>query len=132
MGLDDSYDFALAAASLRANSTDTPALLKALCAQLSDTLGERLHVDRAGGRFRKSEAIAAVRIAMGSETFDATVDGPNLRCAVGHSSGGIRIRSETVDTDEWIVRLLGALRAEATHSDSARRALEHIIIGGFQ
>jgi hypothetical protein len=133
MGLaDDSYDLTLAAAALRSNSADMNALLKALCLQLSDTLGERMHVEHAGGRFRKSEAISSVRIAMGNDIFEATVEGPLLRCTIGHSSGGIRIRNETVDTDQWILRLLGALQIEAAHSESARQALEHIVIGGSQ
>jgi hypothetical protein len=129
---DDSYDLNLAAASLRSSSGDTHILLKALCTELADTLGERLHVDRAGGRLRKSGDIVAVRIGMGSDTFEAAVDGPLLKCSVGHFSGGIRIRSEPVDVDEWIVRLLGALQAEAAHSENARQALERIVIGGHQ
>jgi hypothetical protein len=129
---DDSYDLTMAAASLRSNSSDVHVLLKALCAELADTLGERLHVESAGGRLRKSGAIASVRITMGGDTFEAAIEGPVLRCTVGHFSGGIRIRSETVDMDEWIIRLLGALQAEAAHSESARLALEHIVIGGDQ
>jgi hypothetical protein len=129
---DDSYDLSLAAASLRSNSADVHVLLKALSSELSDTLGERLQLEHAGGRFRKSDVIASVRIAMGNDTFEAVIEGPVLRCSVGHASGGIRIRSETVDMDEWIVRLLGALQAEAAHSESARQALEHIVIGGIQ
>lgn len=128
--LDDSYDLALAASSLRSNSSDVHALLKALCAELSDTLGERLHVERAGGRLHKSEAIASVHVTLGPDAFDAVIEGSSLRCSVGHSSGGIRIRSETVDTEEWLVRLLGALKVEAAHSESARQALENIVIGG--
>jgi hypothetical protein len=69
---------------------------------------------------------------MGNDTFEAVIEGPVLRCSVGHSSGGIRIRSETVEMNEWIVRLLGALQSEAAHSESARLALEHIVIGGIQ
>jgi hypothetical protein len=69
---------------------------------------------------------------MGNETFEAVIEGPVLRCSVAHSSGGIRIRSETVGVDEWIVRLLGALKVEAAHSESARQALENIVIGGNQ
>ena len=129
---DDSYDLSLAAASLRSNSADVHVLLKALSSELSDTLGERLQMEHVGGRFRKSDVIASVRIAMGNDTFEAVIEGPVLRCSVGHASGGIRIRSETVDMDEWIVRLLGALQAEAAHSESARLAIEHIVIGGIQ
>ena len=129
---DDSFDLNLAAATLRSNSTDVRILLKALTSGLSSTLGERLRVEYAGGRFRKSDAIARVLIAMGNETFEAVIEGPQLRCVVAHSSGGIRIRSEAVGVDEWIVRLLGALQVEAEHSESARQALENIVIGGHQ
>ena len=129
---DDSFDLNLAAATLRSNSTDVRILMKALTSELSSTLGERLQVEHAGGRFRKSDAISRVLISMGNESFDAVIDGPELRCVVAHSSGGIRIRSEAVGVDEWIVRLLGALQAEAAHSESARQALENIVIGGNQ
>jgi hypothetical protein len=107
-------------------------LLKALCDELSDTLGERLHIERAGGRFHKSDAISSVTISIAGSQFEAVVDGAALQCHVGHVSGGIRIRSETVDIDQWILRLLEALKDEAAHSDSARQALENIVIGGNQ
>ena len=127
---DDSYDLALAAATLRSNAPDVHALVKALCAQLGDTLGERLRIERSGGRLRRSEAITALHITLGADAFDAVVEGSTLRCVVAHTSGGIRIRTETLDTDAWLVRLLGALRDEAVHSESTRRALENIVIGG--
>ena len=129
-GPDDSYDLALAAATLRSNAPDGQALVKALCAQLGDTLGERLRIERAGGRLRRSEEVAALHIILGADAFDAEIEGSSLRCSVAHTSGGIRIRSETLDTDAWLVRLLGALSDEAAHSESTRRALENIVIGG--
>jgi hypothetical protein len=129
---DDSYDLSLAAASLRSSSADVHALLKALCAELSDTLGERLRVEHAGGRLHKSDVIASVHITMGNDSFEASIDGSQVHCTVGRTSGGIRIRSEVVDMEMWIIRLLGALQAEAAHSQSAREALEHIVIGGNQ
>jgi hypothetical protein len=129
---DDSDDLRMAAASLRSNSSDVHILLKALCDELSETLGERLHIERAGGRFHKSDAISSVTISIAGSQFEAVVDGAALQCHVGHVSGGIRIRSDTVDIDQWILRLLEALKDEAAHSDSARRALENIVIGGNQ
>ena len=60
----------------------------------------------------------------------ADIDGPIVRCTIGHSSGGIRIRSERVDIDVWLKRLLGALQAEAARSETIRLALENIMIGG--
>lgn len=129
---DDSYNLALAAATLRANGTDVQALLRALAVGLADALGDRLHTTFAGGRFRKSDAIASVQIKLGDEHFEAAIDGARLRCTVAHLSGGIRIRSESLDTDTWISRLVATLADEAVRSDEARRALEHLVIGGQQ
>jgi len=128
--MDESFDLELAAASLRADLADVHVLLKVLVDQLGDAVGDRLKVQRGGGRFRKSDEIKAVQVSMGNDQFDAVMDGPALRCTVGHASGGIRIRSEQLDVETWIARLLGALQSEAAHSQSARTALENIIIGG--
>ena len=129
---DDSYDLALAASTLRANGSDVQALLGALVVGLADALGNRIETVFAGGRFRKSHDIASVRIMVGDEHFEAMVDGAQLRCTVSHLSGGIRIRSESLDTDAWITRLVTSLANEAARSESARRALEHLVIGGNQ
>ena len=67
---------------------------------------------------------------MGGDQFDAEVDGAALQCTIGHSSGGIRIRSEKVDVDEWLNRLLTVLKAEAANSQAVRQALESMVIGG--
>ncbi len=128
--MDDSMDLELAAASLRADGSDVRILVKVLADQLSDALGTRLQVRRAGGRFRKSDEVRSLAINMGDDQFDAEVDGDVLRCTVGHSSGGIRIRSEKVSVDLWLARLLGALKVEADHSQAVRQALESMVIGG--
>lgn len=127
---DDSFDLAMAAASLRADSPDVHALLRALSVALDDALGDRLRVQRGGGRFRRSDAVTSVQATLANDQFDATIEGSALRCTIGRLSGGVRIRSEDVDMDTWILRLLTALQAEAAHNESARLALEHIVLGG--
>jgi len=126
----DAFDLDMAAAALRANSTDVPMMLKLLVLQLGDALGGRLVVERAGGRFHKSDEIKSVQVSMGDDDLRAEVDGAVVRCTIGHSSGGIRIRSAQVPMDEWLGRLLQGLQAEAAHSENARLALERIVIGG--
>jgi hypothetical protein len=127
---DDSFDLELAAASLRADATDVRILLKVLVDRLTDALGPRLAVQRAGGRFRKGDEIRSLRIALGDDEYEAVVDHDALVCTVGHSSGGIRIRREKVDMSTWLTRLLGSLEAEASRSQTVREALEGLVIGG--
>ena len=128
-GTDASFDLNMAVAQLASNTTDLHLMLKLLVAQLSDALGDRIVVERAG-RFRKSDEIKSVRILLGDDTLEATVEGGTVRCNIGHSSGGIRIRSEKVGIDAWLTRLLSTLQAEAANSEQTRLALENIVIGG--
>lgn len=127
---DPSFDLSMAVSQLASNSTDARIMLKLLAGQLADALGERLTVERAGGRFRKSDEIKSVRVSLGNDLLEADVEGASVRCTIGHSSGGIRIRSEQVDMHTWVTRLLGALQAEAATSEQTRLALENIVIGG--
>jgi hypothetical protein len=127
---DDAFDLELATASLLGDTHDVKMLLKLLVAQLSGALGERLKVEHPGGFLRKSNEIRSVTAQIGDDEFRADISGAALACTVGHTSGGIRIRSEKVDMDEWLRRLLHNLQAEAAHSQAARLALENIVIGG--
>jgi hypothetical protein len=104
-------------------------MLKLLVQQLADVLGDRIRIERAGSRFRKSEEIKSVEIVLGEDTLRADVEGPSVRCSIGHASGGIRIRSEQVTMDSWLARLLTILHGEAAHSEKTRQALERIVIG---
>jgi hypothetical protein len=127
---DHAFELDMAVSQLAANNTDLRIMLKLLVQQLADALGSRMSVERAGGRFRKSDEIKSVRIALGDDTLEAVVEGPSVKCSVGHNSGGIRIRSEQVAMDAWLTRLLGTLQAEAQSSEQTRQALENIVIGG--
>ncbi|HEV3282343.1 MAG TPA: hypothetical protein VG032_12150 [Acidimicrobiales bacterium] len=129
-GTDDSMDLELTAASLRADASDVGLLMKVLADSLADALGPRLEVKRSGGRFRKSDDVRSLRIGLGDDLFEAEVEGGSVRCTIGHSSGGIRIRSEKVGLDPWLTRLVESLKAEAANSLAVRQALETIVIGG--
>jgi hypothetical protein len=126
---DAAFDLSFAVSTLQANSTDTRIMLKLLVQQLAEVLGSRINIERAGGRFKKSDEIKSVQIVLGNDTLSATVEGASVRCSIGHASGGIRIRSEEVGMDQWLTRLLTTLSNEAAHSEQTRLALEHIVIG---
>jgi hypothetical protein len=127
---DDALDLDVAAASILSANRDMHVLLKTLVAQLSSVLGDRIQVERKGGLFRKSDEIESLEATVGKDQFRAELHGDGVNCSVGHASGGIRIRSEEVTMDEWLRRLLQALQVESAHSEAARAALEHIVIGG--
>lgn len=129
-GDDAAYDLDLATASLVADGTDVGILLKVLATQLQEGFGDRVTVNREGGLFHKSDNVKGIEVDLGADVFTAEVTKGRVTCTVAHSSGGIRIRSEQVEMDAWVKRLLTALQAEAAHNQTARQALENIIIGG--
>ena len=126
---DGAFDLSTAVSQLASNNTDVRIMLKVLVSQLADVLGDRMVVERAR-RFRKSDEVRSVRVSLGDDTLEAVVEGATVRCTIGHSSGGIRIRSQQVSMDEWLTRLLSALQSEAANSERTRAALENLVIGG--
>ena len=129
-GEDDAFDLDLAVAGLRADGQDIGMLLELLSKTLQDALGRRLVVERSKGLLKRTSEIKAMEVTLGDDRLRAEVEGPTVRCTIGHSSGGIRIRSTQVDLSQWLGRLLEGLKAEAGHSERARLALEHIVLGG--
>jgi hypothetical protein len=128
---DSSLDLDLLASSLSADAGDVRLLLKALVTRLSDALGDRLAVERAGGRLRRSPGeIRRVSVRLGDDQLDAVLSVGILECTISRSSGGIRIRSTKVSTDEWLRQLLSSLSDEAATSQATRLALEALMIGG--
>src|SRR5271155_2400367 len=128
--MDETFDLDLLASSLHADAGDVRVLLRVLVDRLADALGARMTVQRSGGLFRKSNEIERITVILGEDQLDAAIVDGRLECTVGRGSGGIRIRSSKVSMDEWVRRLLGALREEAETSQATRLALESIVIGG--
>ncbi len=126
---DPGLELATAVVQLQSAASDGQMLLRLLAEELGTTLGTRMTVERAGGFLRKSNQIKRIAIRLGDDDLEALSDGPSIRCSIGHGSGGIRIRSEQVSMDQWLTRLLTTVQAEAEQSESARQALENIVIG---
>lgn len=123
----DSFDLELATAALLSDTHDVQFLLQMMARQLGGSLGERVKVERDGGLFkRRSTTVRSVSLAVGDDFYTAS----ESACSIGHDSGGIRIRTEKVPMQEWLERLLRALQAEAGHNQSARLALENLLLRG--
>ena len=125
-------DMQMAVAALLANNKDVKTLLKVLGKSLQETLGERVEVAHAtAGIFhRPTEEINSITVHLDQDDYQASMDGPSVRCSIGRSSGGIRIRNEQVPVEQWLKRLLSALQEEAVVNQSAQAALQNVIIGG--
>jgi len=128
----DQMDMQLAASALLADSKDVKMMLRVLATTLQESLADRVQVTRGGGGLlhKSPDEVKGVAVHLGQDDYDAHLDGHGVRCTIGRTSGGIRIRNEELPVEQWLSRLLGALQQEAVNNQSARTALENVIIGG--
>jgi intracellular sulfur oxidation DsrE/DsrF family protein len=132
LGAGGQADMQLAAAALLADNKDVKMMLRVLGKTLQDAFGDRVEVVyHSGGLLHhQSEEIKSITVELGPDEYQAQLDGRSVRCVVGRTSGGIRIRNEELPTEQWLGRLLDALQKEAVNNQSARAALQNVIIGG--
>jgi hypothetical protein len=135
MGLADpggQVDMQMAAAALLADNKDVKMMLRVLGKTLQDAFGDRVEVTHPSGGLlhHPSEEIKSITVHLGPDEYQAQLDGRSVRCIVGRTSGGIRIRNEELPIEQWLGRLLEALQKEAVNNQSARAALQNVIIGG--
>ncbi|MDA8301789.1 MAG: hypothetical protein M0005_09650 [Actinomycetota bacterium] len=125
-------DLEMAAAAVLADNKDVRLLLRVLGNSLKEALGDRVQVAHATGSLlhRRSEDVTRITVHLDEDDYEAQLEGGSVRCTVGRSSGGIRIRSEQLPVEQWLTRLLGSLQREAVDNQSARAALQNVIIGG--
>ncbi len=129
---DAPVDMQMAAAALLADSKDVKMMLRVLARNLQSTLADRVEVTRSAGGLlhRQTDEVRAVMVHLGQDDYVAELEGHGVRCTVSRSSGGIRIRNEEVAIEQWLTRLLGALQVLAVENQSARAALQNVIVGG--
>jgi hypothetical protein len=68
-----------------------------------------------------------VEVELGACCYQLTVDGARVEGFRERQSGGIAIKREPLDPNEWIAALGADLRAEAARSAQARAALEELL-----
>jgi len=121
-------DLELLAASLRADTSDLNAFVESLAAKLEEAVPGRTRVDRRRGGMFGPKAVRAITVDLGDRRLGLRHDGGALQTNCSRLSGGIVLKTETVDTDTWLSALTEALAAEAQRSETARKALERLLI----
>lgn len=143
-------DVNMAAASLRSDTREIQALLRALVDALSGVLGSRLQVDYGRGLLGKligdipyvnprSRTIRSMSLFVGSFDFRIVLDG-HIRCEItrvpgtnapsgGEGGPGGRAPAEGKDLTlaDWAQALLEALNAQAQVNAASREALERLV-----
>ncbi|HUA72515.1 MAG TPA: hypothetical protein VMA96_15575 [Solirubrobacteraceae bacterium] len=121
-------DMDLLAASLRADSSDLSAFVESLARKLEEAVPAQVRVDRRRSGMFGPKSVRAVSIDLGGRRLDLRMDGGTVQTTYARLSGGIVLKNEVLETDEWLAILSDALAAEAKRSETTRKALERLLM----
>lgn len=113
-----------------ANQGDNQILFRVVAEGLAEALKantERNYTGRFGKRANELESVA---IDLGERVFSLSLERGRLIATISHNSGGIRIGSEKVQVDVWFAGLRKELANQAAYSETARLALERLVMEG--
>ena len=121
-------DMDLLAASLRADSSDVSVFVESLAAKLEEAVPGRVRIDRRRSGMFGPKAVRGVAVDLGDRRLELRTDGGRVETRCARLSGGIVLKNEVLETDEWLAVLSDALAAEARRSETTRKALERLLM----
>jgi hypothetical protein len=128
---DEGFDLDLLAASLRIDSTDSGSFVEGLAAKLADILPGRVSVQHGRRGLLGPKYVRRLSVQVADQRLELTrSDRDVVEVRRGRVSGGIVLKTETMQVDDWLGALGEALAAEAQRNQKTRQALERLMIEG--
>jgi hypothetical protein len=127
MAMEESVDFELVAASLRADTDDLRVYFEALTTKLEQSFPGRCSVQRAG-LFGKGE-VRRISVAVGDSRYELLHEHGAAFARRSSVVRGITVKNEELGLDEWVDALAAQVVAEAGRSERGRLALEKLLSG---
>jgi hypothetical protein len=124
---DDSLDFDLLAASLRADATDLHAFIDVIATKMEAALPGATSVKRVKQGFRGPKIVVEVAVEAGGERLELHRQGDALESMRAKTSGGIVLKRERLDINQWLESLAQMLAVEAKRSQLTREALGRLL-----
>ena len=124
---ESALDLDLLAASLRADSSDLSAFVESLAAKLEEAVPGRVQVYRWRTRLFGPKPVRRIVVDLGERRLELKAVGGAVETSAARTSGGIVLKTETVDVESWVETLGQALAAEADRSEATRKALERLL-----
>jgi hypothetical protein len=123
---DPGLDIELVTASLRADASDLGAFVEALAVKLEQALPNGVRVERRGGLFG-AKKVRRILVDAGDTRLRLDRDGADVQTSRARLSGGIVLKTERIDTDEWLRELGRTLTEQAQRSSVTREALDRML-----
>ncbi len=120
-------DMDLLAASLRADSSDLAVFVESLASKLEQAVPGRVRIDRRRSGMFGPKEVRGLAVDLGDQRLELRAERGTVQTRCSRLSGGIVLRNEVLETDEWLAALSEALAGEARRSETTRKALERLL-----
>lgn len=121
--------FDLLAASLRSQSADLETFLEVLAVKLEEAVPALVEVERARAGLRGRRRVRKLAIDAGGDRLELVSEGGEvIQARRARVSGGIVLKTEPIEIDEWTTDVSAALAREATRNGRTREALERLLM----
>jgi uncharacterized protein YhdP len=122
-------DIEMVTASLRADSSDLRSFVEALAVKLEEAVPGGVRVERRREGMFGPKLVRTISLDAGDQRLELAVSGSDVQTRCARLSGGIVLKSQTLDTDAWLTLLAEALAVQARRSETTRRALDRLLNG---
>jgi hypothetical protein len=123
-----SSEIDLLAATLRADQSDLSAFVEGLAVKLEEAMPGNVSVERRRSSFRGPKRVQRVVIDGADQRLELRFSGASIETSCSRLSGGIVLKSDQVDMEDWIGLLSEVIAAEAQRSAITRQALERLLM----
>jgi hypothetical protein len=124
---DAGLDIDLLAASLRADTSDLGTFVEALAVKLEEAVPGAVRVQRRREGMFGPKRVNQIAVDAGDQRLELVAQGARVETRCARLSGGIVLKSETLETDAWLAALSQALADQARSSQTTRQALERLL-----
>ena len=128
--MSEPFDLELAAAGLRADARDLPALLGGLATWLEDSVPHLVSVERKrAGLLDSHKVVVRITCRLGDDTYVLEREGGGASARRARTVRGITLKTETLSLSDWIAQLGSALMSQAEVSEAATQRLRDLLTG---
>jgi hypothetical protein len=121
-------DFDLDAAGLRLDGGDLAVSVEVLASKLEAALPSAVKVQRRRkSALSKDLRVKEIEVRLGASCFSLCVQDGAVEAWRGREVGGIRVKRESLDPQEWVIALAQELHSQAQRSAEARSALASLL-----
>jgi hypothetical protein len=124
----DELDVDVLAASLRADSADVEQYVEVLADKLTGALPGRVEIKRRRAGLMGPKRIERLTVSLTDCRPEVAVNNGAVEAVWTKVSGGIALKHERIDFDDWLRRLSESLASEAQRSERTRAALRQLLI----